>query len=65
MNERQKTNFIVNIFYHLCGLLLVCVSFFFSYEMMFNVQYCLENSYILPLQEEFHIGFELESEEVF
>lgn len=66
-NERQKTNFIVNIFYHLCGLLLICVCvfFFFSYETMFNIEYCLENSYILPLRKEFHIRFELESEEVF
>jgi len=65
VNERQKTNFIVNIFYHLYCLLLVCINVFFSYETMFNVQYCLENSYILPLQKEFHIRFELESKEVF
>lgn len=32
---------------------------FFSYEMMFNIQYYLENSYILPLQKEFHIRIEL------
>lgn len=65
MSERQKTSFTVNIFYHLRGLCLVCVNVFFSCETMFNVQYYLENSYILPLQKEFHIRFKLESEEVF
>lgn len=63
---RDKKLILLSIFFIICVVYCWSASvFFFSYEMMFNVQYCLENSYILPLQEEFHIGFELESEEVF
>lgn len=49
---RDKKLILLSIFSIICGLLLVCVNVgFFSYEMMFNVQYYLENSYILPLQK--------------
>lgn len=34
VNERQKTNFAVNVFYNLCGLLLVYLNVFFLYGMM-------------------------------
>jgi len=33
VNERQKTNFTVNIFYNLCGLFLVYLSVFFFFSM--------------------------------
>lgn len=60
VNERQTINFIVNIFYHLCGLLL----FYITVSPLLNkVKYYLENSYTLPLQKEFHLRFELESED--
>lgn len=66
---REKNNFIVNIFYHVCGLLFyVNVSPPHPHSphspLWNNVQYYLENSYILPLQAEFHIRFKLESGEV-
>lgn len=64
MNERQKINFIINIFDHLCGLLLFYVKVVFFFSLWNNGQYYLENSYILPLQE-FHIRLKLESEEIF
>lgn len=64
---KEKNNFIVNIFYHVCGLLLFYVNVPHSSRspLWNNVKYYLENSYILPLQTEFHIRFKLESGEVF
>lgn len=56
MNERKKNpNFIVNIFCHLCGLLLVYINgFFFFYGMMFDIYkiliFCLsKKNFILDL----------------
>lgn len=57
---REKNNFIVNIFYHVCGLLLFYVNVSSPLPPWNNVQYNLENYYILPLQKEFHIRFQLE-----
>lgn len=54
VNERQKTNFTVNIFYNLCGLFLVYLSvFFFLYGMMISN---ILKTYILHLQKEFQIN---------
>lgn len=62
MNERQNINFTVNIFCHLCGLLLFSIT---VSPLLNKVKYYLENSYILPLQKEFNLTFESERKEDF
>lgn len=63
---REKNNFIVNIFYRVWFTVLrECPPPHSPHSPLWNnVQYYLENSYILPLQAEFHIRFKLESGEV-